>query len=87
MVKFNTFWCNSSQIKIMGNLIDLKSIIGSLIYSFLGIFVLVISFVIIEKITVLNLWKEISEKKNTALAIMAMGFMLAIAIIIASAIH
>jgi uncharacterized membrane protein YjfL (UPF0719 family) len=71
----------------MGNLIDLKSIIGSLIYSFLGIFVLVISFVIIEKITVLNLWKEISEKKNTALAIMAMGFMLAIAIIIASAIH
>jgi putative membrane protein len=87
MVKFYTFWCNSSQIKIMGNLIDLKSIIGSLIYSFLGIFVLVISFVIIEKITVLNLWKEISEKKNTALAIMAMGFMLAIAIIIASAIH
>ncbi len=65
----------------------MKHIVGSLVYSFLGILVLVIAFVIIEKITILNLWKEISEKKNNALAIMAAGFMLAIAIIIASAIH
>lgn len=71
----------------MNDLIQTKAILGSIIYSFLGIAVLVISFVIIEKITVLNLWKEISEKKNTALAIMAAGFMLAISIIIASAIH
>jgi putative membrane protein len=67
--------------------INMDAIYGSLIYSFLGIFVLVISFVIIEKITVLNLWKEISENRNNALAIMATGFMIAIAIIIASAIH
>lgn len=71
----------------MNELIQFKHIIASLIYSFLGIFILVLSFVIIEKITVLNLWKEISENKNNALAIMAAGFMLAIAIIIASAIH
>lgn len=71
----------------MQNIIEIKAIVGSLVYSFLGIFVLVISFVIIEKITVLNLWKEISENKNMALAVMATGFMLAIAIIIASAIH
>jgi uncharacterized membrane protein YjfL (UPF0719 family) len=60
---------------------------GSIIYSLLGIFILVTSFVIIEKITIINLWREIAENKNTALAIMAAGFMLAIAIIIASAIH
>lgn len=71
----------------MNDLIQIKAIVGSLIYSFLGITVLVVSFVIIEKITILNLWKEISEKKNMALAIMAAGFMLAISIIIASAIH
>ena len=71
----------------MNELIQFKHIIASLIYSFLGIFILVLSFVIIEKITVLNLWKEISENKNNALAIMAAGFILAIAIIIASAIH
>jgi putative membrane protein len=71
----------------MNDIIQMKHIVGSLVYSFLGILVLVIAFVIIEKITILNLWKEISEKKNNALAIMAAGFMLAIAIIIASAIH
>lgn len=71
----------------MNDIIQMKHIVGSLVYSFLGILVLVIAFVIIEKITILNLWKEIAEKKNNALAIMAAGFMLAIAIIIASAIH
>ncbi len=71
----------------MNNIIQLHSIVGSIVYSFLGIAVLVISFVIIEKLTIMNLWKEISENKNMALAVMATGFMLAIAIIIASAIH
>ncbi|WP_315817556.1 DUF350 domain-containing protein [Paraflavitalea speifideaquila] len=59
-----------------------------MIYSFLGIAVLVISFVVVEKLTPKhNLWKEIVEKQNTALAIVAGFFMLAIAIIVASAIH
>jgi putative membrane protein len=67
--------------------INMDAFYGSIIYSLLGIFILVTSFVIIEKITIINLWREIAENKNTALAIMAAGFMLAIAIIIASAIH
>jgi uncharacterized membrane protein YjfL (UPF0719 family) len=63
-------------------------ILNSVIYSFLGIAVLVISFVVVEKLTPRhNLWKEIVEKQNTALAIVAGFFMLAIAIIVASAIH
>ncbi len=63
-------------------------ILNSVIYSFLGIAVLVISFVVVEKLTPKhNLWKEIVEKQNTALAIVAGFFMLAIAIIVASAIH
>lgn len=67
--------------------INMDAFYGSIIYSLLGVFILVTSFVIIEKITIINLWREIAENKNTALAIMAAGFMLAIAIIIASAIH
>ncbi|MBO9563033.1 MAG: DUF350 domain-containing protein [Niastella sp.] len=64
------------------------ALVNSLIYSFLGIAVLVISFVIVEKLTPKhNLWKEIVEKHNIALAIVAGFFMLAIAIIVASAIH
>jgi uncharacterized membrane protein YjfL (UPF0719 family) len=65
----------------------MKYITASLLYSFLGIFVLVISFIIVEKIAPQNLWKEIVEKRNNALAILAAAFMIAIAIIISSAIH
>ncbi|MFT3825063.1 MAG: DUF350 domain-containing protein [Chitinophagaceae bacterium] len=72
----------------MDTLLVLSPILNSLLYAFLGIGVLVVTFVIIEVITPRhNLWKEIVEKQNTALALVAGFFMLAIAIIIASAIH
>jgi putative membrane protein len=61
---------------------------NSILYSFIGIAILVIAFVIVEKLTPKhNLWKEIVEKNNIALSIVAGFFMLAIAIIVASAIH
>ncbi len=63
-------------------------LLGSVFYATIGIVILVLAFVIIEKLTPKhNLWKEIVEEKNTALALVAGFFMLAIAIIIASAIH
>ena len=71
----------------MENYFNIKYILASVVYSFIGIAILMISFWVIEKITPENLWKEILVNKNNALAIMAAGFMLAIAIIIASAIH
>lgn len=60
---------------------------SALVYSTFGIIVLIVAFWIIEKITPENLWKEIIEKQNRALAIVAGAFILAIAIIISSAIH
>ena len=71
----------------MNELIQLKYILASVVYSFIGVFILIISFYIIEKITPENLWKEIIQNKNQAVAIMAAAYILAIAIIIASAIH
>lgn len=63
-------------------------LLNSILYSLLGIAILVAVFFIIEKATPRhNLWKEIVEKKNVALAIVAGCFMLAMSIIIASAIH
>lgn len=67
--------------------LNMKYIVASLVYSFIGIFILLVCFFIIEKITPENLWKEIIEKKNIALAILAAAFMIAVAIIISSAIH
>ena len=69
------------------DMINIKYIVASTVYSLLGIIILLICFVIVEKITPENLWKEVIEKKNMALAIVAAAFILAIAIIISSAIH
>jgi putative membrane protein len=64
------------------------AILNSVIYSFLGIAILLIAFLMVEVLTPKhNLRKEILENKNMALAVLAGFFMLAMAIIIASAIH
>jgi putative membrane protein len=63
-------------------------IVSSLVYSGLGILILFLAFALIELMTPKhNLRKEIMENKNIAVAIFAGFFMIAIAIIIASAIH
>lgn len=66
----------------------LHAIMSSLLYSFLGVLILVICFAAMEYLTPRhNLRTEILEKKNLALAVLAGCFMLSVAIIIASAIH
>ena len=67
--------------------LNVKALVASLVYSLLGILILVVSFVVIEKLTPRTLWKEIIEEHNTALAIVAAAFMLAVALIISAAIH
>lgn len=63
-------------------------ILNSIIYSFLGIAILLVAFFLLEVLTPKhNLRKEILENKNIALALLAGFFMLSVAIIIASAIH
>jgi putative membrane protein len=63
-------------------------VVNSIIYSFLGIAILIIAFFLIEILTPKNnLRKEIMENRNMAVAVMASAFMLSVAIIIASAIH
>ena len=64
-----------------------KYVLASIVYSFVGIVILGISFWIFEKITPENLWKEIIDEHNVALAVVSAAFMLSIAIIIASAIN
>ncbi|MDR6561600.1 MULTISPECIES: DUF350 domain-containing protein [unclassified Arcicella] len=71
----------------MGAFFHLSSIIDSIVYSFIGIFILVISFVTIEKITPENIYKQVVEKNNTAIALIFAAFIIAIAIIISAAIH
>lgn len=71
----------------MEHYLNIKYIAASVIYSLIGILILGLAFWVIEKITPENLYKEILVNKNVALAIILSAFILAIAIIIASAIH
>ena len=67
--------------------LNFKLVISSVLYSVLGIIILMLSFFIIDKLTPGTLWKEIIEEHNVALAIMGAAFMIAVALIISSAIH
>lgn len=67
--------------------LNAKAFAASIIYSVLGIVILIISFYVFNKLTPGTLRREIMEEHNTALAIMAAAFILAVALIISAAIH
>lgn len=71
----------------MPELINLKVLVASLIYSILGVGVFWISFIVVDKLTPYELWKEIVEQKNQPLATVVAAMCLGIAIIVAAAIH
>jgi putative membrane protein len=71
----------------MPDFIDPKILFNSFIYSVLGVVVFWVSFIVIDKLTPYDLWKEIVEHKNNALAIVVAAMCIGIAIIVASAIH
>ena len=63
------------------------ALIGSVVYSVIGIVLVAFAFVVIDKITPYDLWKELIENRNQPLATVVAAFCLAIAIIVAAAIH
>lgn len=62
-------------------------IIATVLYSLIGVVLFWLSFIVIDKITPYDLWGELCEKKNTAVAMVVAAMCLGIAIIVAAAIH
>lgn len=62
-------------------------VLGSILYAFIGVAVLWLSFVVIDRITPYKLWEELVEKRNVALAIVVGAMFIAIGQIVAAAIH
>jgi uncharacterized membrane protein YjfL (UPF0719 family) len=60
---------------------------GSILFALVGVLVFWLSFLIIDKITPYDLWREIVEKQNKALAMVVAAMCLGISIIVAAAIH
>ena len=63
------------------------ALIGSIVYSVIGILLVGLAFFVVDKITPYDLWKELIESRNQALATVVAAFVLAISIIVAAAIH
>ncbi len=61
--------------------------IGSILYALIGVLIFWLCFWLIDKITPADLWREIVEKQNQALAMVVAAMCLGISIIVAAAIH
>jgi uncharacterized membrane protein YjfL (UPF0719 family) len=61
--------------------------LASILYAVIGVVVLWVSFVVIDKLTPYKLWDEIVGQKNLALAVVVGAMFIAIGLIVAAAIH
>ena len=61
--------------------------LGSMLYALIGVVIFWLCFWLIDKITPTDLWAEIVEKQNRALALVVAAMCLGISIIVAAAIH
>lgn len=66
---------------------NVAAFINALVYAILGVVIFILSFTVMDKLTPYDLWKEIVEEKNVALAIMVGLMSLGIGVIIAAAVH
>ena len=64
-----------------------QSFFGSILYALVGVVVFWLCFIIVDKITPYDLWREIVEKQNKALGMVVAAMCLGISIIVAAAIH
>ena len=62
-------------------------ILNAVIYAVLGIVIFTLAFMLIDKLTPYDLWREICENRNVALAIMVGAMSIGVCIIIAAAVH
>ncbi len=62
-------------------------IVNTVVFAVLGLAIMLLGYLVIEKLTPEKTWREISENKNTALAIVVASLILGISVIISAAIH
>ncbi len=65
----------------------LRNVLAATLFAVLGIAIFALSFVVLDRMTPYNLWKEIIEEKNVALAVLLGAASIGICVIIAAAVH
>jgi uncharacterized membrane protein YjfL (UPF0719 family) len=61
--------------------------IGSMLFALMGVGVFWLCFVIIDKLTPYDLWAELVERKNLALAVVVAAMCISIGLIVSAAVH
>ena len=64
---------------------DIQHLVLAIVFSFVGLLVFALSFVALDKLTPGNLWHEIIDEHNVALAVIMGACALGVSIIIAAA--
>lgn len=70
----------------MRNILDPNHLVAAVVYSVLGVTVFASAFVLTDKLTPYDLWKELVEKQNRALATVIGAVAVAVGLIISAAI-
>ena len=65
----------------------LTNLLSAVLWALLGIAIFVVAFVLVDRLTPGTMWKELIEDQNTAVAIVMGAIAIALAIIIAAAVH
>ncbi|MBC7661976.1 MAG: DUF350 domain-containing protein [Chitinophagaceae bacterium] len=71
----------------MDSIIIWRYVITAVVFSALGILILIFGVIVFDKLTPGQLWKEIAEEKNMPLALTCSAAIIALGNIIAAAIH
>ncbi|WP_109486073.1 DUF350 domain-containing protein [Occallatibacter savannae] len=68
-------------------IIQINNVVNAIIYAAIGIVIFAGAFLVLDKLTPYNLWKEIVQEHNLALAILLGAMSLGLCVIIAAAVH
>ena len=65
----------------------LQNAAAAVLFAIIGVLLFVVAFMVFDKLTPGSLWKELIEDQNTAIGVLMGAVAIALAIIIAAAVH
>jgi uncharacterized membrane protein YjfL (UPF0719 family) len=65
----------------------LHNALAAVLFAVIGVLLFILAFILFDRLTPGSLWKEIIEDQNTALGVLMGAVAIALAIIIAAAVH
>jgi uncharacterized membrane protein YjfL (UPF0719 family) len=65
----------------------MQNAVAAIVFAIIGVLLFILAFMLFDKLTPGSLWKELIEDQNTALGVLMGAVAIALAIIIAAAVH